>query len=162
MRSYEHPVVARIRPQVEQTLADFGYELVVLRLTGRPGRQTLTVIIDKPGGVTIADCEAMAARISLMLDIEDPIQGSYNLIVSSPGVDRPLTRDEDLMRFEGKLARVRFTNEAGRRQTLIGRLGEVQEGRLALGTDTGTVAVPLEAIETANLVYAWEGEETGR
>jgi ribosome maturation factor RimP len=159
MRTSEHPVVTRIRPEVEQTLADYGYELVQMKLGGRPGNQTLSIMIDKPGGVNSDDCSGAARRISLLLDMLDPLQGSYQLIVSSPGVDRPLTSDADFARFAGQPARVRFTNDERKRETLRGTLSGVEDGRVLLDTEQGRVEIALDDVEAANLVYDWEGEE---
>jgi len=80
---------------------------------GRKGH--LCLYIDKPGGVTISDCEALSRDLSDLLDAYDPIPQSYILEVSSPGVERPLTRESDFQRFQGEMVKV-YTPGAGCRK----------------------------------------------
>ncbi len=154
----QHPVAEKIQPEIEQMLADYGYELVQIKLGGRPAHQTLTIVIDKPDGVDSNDCQYVSQRLSLLLDMLDPIESSYNLIVSSPGIERPLVKDDDFERFAGELARVRFVSKNGKRQTVVGRLAGTAEGEITLETSEGRVDIALADIETANLIYDWEKE----
>jgi len=148
---------ARLEPEIATTLDSFGYELVQLKFGGRVGNQTLTVVMDKPGGVTSADCQYMASRLSVLLDALDPIEARYTLVVSSPGVNRPLTKDADFERFEGSRARVRFATAEGRSRTVTGRLAGVQEGQTSVVLEDGsTCLVPLAEVETANILYDWD------
>lgn len=93
---------------VEPPLAHMGYALVRVQLQGSGKMQTLQVMAertdDKP--MTVDDCEAISKQLSAILDVEDPIGGAYQLEVSSPGIDRPLTRTADFNRFAGHLALV--------------------------------------------------------
>jgi ribosome maturation factor RimP len=155
----KHPVVERVEPEVERTLRDFGYELVQLKFGGPPGNQTLSVYLDKPGGVTTGDCQYMAERLSVLLDVLDPISSSYHLLISSPGVDRPLTRDIDFERFAGKHAAVTFRDAAGQRATVRGRLQGLAEGQVVLEVGGETQRVPAEAVEQAHLVFKWDDED---
>jgi len=155
----KHPVVERIEGEVEQTLRDFGYELVLMKFGGPPGNQTLSLYIDKPGGLTTADCQYMAERISVLLDLLDPVPGGYHLMISSPGVNRPLTRDEDFDRFAGRKAAVTIRDEAGKRATIRGKLTGVVEGQVVLENETGTKQLPLDTVEQAHLVHEWGDEE---
>jgi ribosome maturation factor RimP len=151
-----HPVVEALEPEVSKTLAAFGYELVLMKFGGPTQNQMLTVFMDKPGGVTSADCQYMAERLSVLLDLLDPVPGRYHLMVSSPGVNRPLTRDEDFDRFVGQGAAVTHRDAEGKRATWRGKLLGTQEGQVLLETETGLQHVALEQVETAHLVHDWE------
>lgn len=159
-RPSRHPVVERLEGEVEQTLRDFGYELVLMKFGGPPGNQTLSVYIDKPGGVTTADCQYMTERLSVLLDLLDPIPGSYHLMVSSPGVNRPLTRDEDFNRFAGRKAAVTYRNTEGKRATVRGKLHGLSEGQVLVEGETGLQQLPVDTVEQAQLIYDWDDEES--
>ncbi|MEA3402199.1 MAG: ribosome maturation factor RimP [Armatimonadota bacterium] len=159
MNIRKHPVVRKIEAEVEQTVGDFGYELVQLKYGGEAGGKTLSILIDRPKGVSAEDCCDMSRRLSMLLDTLDPIPSSYTLIVSSPGLDRPLTRDSDLERFEGEMAAVRHPTGDGGWRTDTGVLRGVQDGEVIMDVDGETLRVPLAEIEEAHLVYDWDAEE---
>ncbi len=93
----------RVAGIIEPTLQSMGLRLVRVKFTGG----TLQIMAERPDGtMTVDDCAALSRAVSPVLDVEDPIQGSYNLEVSSPGIDRPLVRLEDFERWAGHLARV--------------------------------------------------------
>jgi len=156
----KHPVIEATEAEVERTLGDFGYELVQMKFGGPPGNQTLSIYMDKPGGVASNDCQYMAERLSVLLDVLDPVQSSYHLLVSSPGVNRPLTRDADFTRFTGKKAALTTRDAEGQRVTVRGRLQGVAEGRVVLETGAQTTGVPLDEVEQAHLVHEWPDEGT--
>jgi ribosome maturation factor RimP len=120
----------------------------------------LTIVIDKPGGVTADDCAQMSKRLNLLLDVLDPIPGSYQLAVSSPGVERPLTKSSDFERFAGRQAAVRFVGESGRPRTVTGELRGLREGHVLLQVDGGELSIPEAEIESAHLTFSWEGVDT--
>jgi len=93
----------RVADVIEPTLQSMGLRLVRVKFTGG----TLQIMAERPDGtMTVDDCAALSRAVSPVLDVEDAIQGSYNLEVSSPGIDRPLVRLEDFERWAGHLARV--------------------------------------------------------
>ncbi len=93
----------RVAGIIEPTLQSMGLRLVRVKFTGG----TLQIMAERPDGtMTVDDCAALSRAVSPVLDVEDPIQGSYNLEVSSPGIDRPLVRLEDFERWAGHLARI--------------------------------------------------------
>ena len=94
----------------------------------------------------------MAEQLSLLLDAIDPLEGSYHLVVSSPGVERPLLRDGDFDRFAGRQAAVTDVGEAGK-QTREGALLGLADGCVLLETEQGVVRIPVETIESAHLLY---------
>ena len=159
MRIRKHPVVRKIEAEVEQTLEDFGYELVQIKYGGEAGGRTLSILIDREGGVTADDCGEMSRRLSMLLDTLDPIPGSYTLIVSSPGLDRPLTRDSDFDRFAGEKAAIRHCTQEGTRRTDTGLLRGLEDGAVTIEADCETLRIPLAEIEEAHLVYDWEAED---
>jgi ribosome maturation factor RimP len=149
-----------IRRLLDPVLADLGLELVELEFK-REGRDwCLRLFIDKPGGVTLDDCAALSREFGSVLEIEDLIETSYRLEVSSPGIDRPLHRPEDYRRFAGERVKVKTIDRMdpdGRghsRKTFTGRLLGL-EGEairiLQLDKPGGEVLLPLTAIAKANL-----------
>ncbi|HWN40687.1 MAG TPA: ribosome maturation factor RimP [Thermoanaerobaculia bacterium] len=115
--------IAELQPELEQIAAANGCELVHVELKGG----VLRLILDKPEGVTLADCEVVAKQSSAYLDVADFGKSRYVLEVSSPGLDRELYKPADVERFLGKLARVAIIDpENGKKRTVIGRLQELQ------------------------------------
>lgn len=97
----------RIGALVAPVAVSLGLELVDVEFTSEHGRRVLRIYIDKPGGVTVDDCERVSKELGTILDVDDPIPQSYNLEVSSPGLDRPLKTEKDFTRFTGKRARIK-------------------------------------------------------
>jgi ribosome maturation factor RimP len=115
--------IAELQPELEQIATANGCELVHVELKGG----VLRLILDKPEGVTLADCEVVAKQSSAYLDVADFGKSRYVLEVSSPGLDRELYKPADVERFLGKLARVAIIDpENGKKRTVIGRLHELQ------------------------------------
>jgi ribosome maturation factor RimP len=132
-------------------LQALGYELVDLEAhTGSKG--LLRIYIDQETGINLDDCEFVSRQLGAVLDVEDPISGPYELEVSSPGIDRPLTRLADFERFAGFEAKLEtaLPLEGQRRWKgcLLGLDGET----VRLKTKTGEVALPFAAIQKAKLV----------
>ena len=159
MKQKSDPALEQFGPELIQTIETFGYELVQLKLSGRSGARTLTVLIDKPGGVTADDCRYLAKRLSVLLDALDPLEGRYTLMVSSPGINRPLTRDEDFQRFAGENVALRWGPFDSRARSVRGRLQGVENDCAVIQTDVETVNVPLAEIEAANILYDWERDD---
>ena len=151
-------IEASVHGGIEELLEKHGYELVDVKYSAGRRRASLTVFIDRPDGVTTQDCEAMSKQIGLVLDALDPIQPRYDLIVSSPGIERPLTKPEHYERFKGRLAAVRVAEPDGRRRTLQGRLAGCQEDDILLEVDGEAVTVPIACVEQAHLVFDWDEE----
>ena len=148
--SLEARIAASIAPAIEH----MGYELVRVLILGRE-RPTVQVMADRSDGaqISVEDCERISHAVSALLDVDDPIPGAWNLEVSSAGIDRPLTRVKDWVRFAGHQARVELlTPQDGRRRftgTIIG--ADEHEARVRL--DTGEdVTLPLSNLRRAKLV----------
>lgn len=146
---------------IEPLLMREGYELVELEVA--PGRVRL--FIDKPGGVTLDDCASVSEAVSAMLDVEDPIEASYELEVSSPGLDRPLRKLQDFQRFVGQRARIKTfgpIEDAGNRKVFDGRLAGVDGESIRIDVDGTVFAVPHERVAKANIVYEFEETPRGK
>jgi len=137
---------------LEPTVERLGYELVDLeaRLGGKGG--LVRVFIDKPGGIDLDDCETVSRAVSALLDVEDPVPGNYNLEVSSPGLDRKLTKVEHFQRFAGEIVKVqtRFPIEGRRR--FRGTLVSSDEENIVVEVDGESHSLPLKTIDNARLV----------
>jgi ribosome maturation factor RimP len=145
-------LLRRIEDIVAPTIVGMGYELV--RVTLSKGGGTLQIMIEPADGraMDVEGCATVARALSAVLDVEDPIPSSYALEVSSPGIDRPLTRPKDYARWAGHLARLETAEPVeGRRRfkgTLLGLEGDVVKLRLDDGQET---EVPLSAVTRAKL-----------
>jgi ribosome maturation factor RimP len=137
---------------IEPTIERLGYELTDLevRLSGEGGLLRLT--IDKPDGIDLDDCEKVSHAVSALLDVEDPVPGNYSLEVSSPGLDRKLTKVEHFQRFEGETLKVtmRFPIEGRRR--FRGTLVSSDDENIVVEVDGESHSLPLTMIDTARLV----------
>ncbi len=138
-----------IAPLVEK----MGYEYwgLVCRLGTRRG--TVCVYIDHPGGISHEDCAAVSEQVSGLLDVEDPIQMTYRLEVSSPGLDRLLLRPEHFRRYQESAVSVRLRWPLQGRRSLEGRIGEVTDADVQIQEDAESFVVPYHAIAQARLHY---------
>jgi ribosome maturation factor RimP len=144
----------RIRELILPTLSFLGYELYDLTVAGTGSNTTLRVRIDRPEGVTLADCERVSKSLSALLDQADPFPTHYELEVSSPGAERPLRNLEEYRRFIGRRANVRY-RVGDSEQVAEGRLTAVSDDMIELQLGEAkhlrTVAVPLSDIVSARL-----------
>ncbi len=144
---------AKITGLAEEIGAALGMEIVLVEIKGEGGHSIVRTYIDKPGGVTLEDCERFSKRFSVALDVEDWIPFHYILEVSSPGVNRPLVKESDFRRFCGRNAKVRTRLPIAGQRNFKGRIADVTEGRLELEVAPGKqVEIALTDIEKANLL----------
>jgi ribosome maturation factor RimP len=135
---------------LEPAVAALGFELADLDAHfGRRG--LLRLYIDRPGGVTLDDCQRVSEQIGALLDVEDPLPGSYVLEVSSPGLDRRLRTLEHFERFKGDQARIELRDALEGRRRFTGRLVGVEGGAVLLEVDGETWRLPLDDIAVARL-----------
>lgn len=136
-----------VQALIEPTLVGMGYELVALE---RVGRGLLRLFIDKPGGIQIDDCVRVSNQLTRLFTVENV---DYDrLEVSSPGLDRPLVKEADFVRFAGEQAQVKLRLPMDGRRKYVGQLVGVQDGAVQMRTEQGEVAIPMSEIESARLV----------
>jgi ribosome maturation factor RimP len=136
-----------------------GYEIVRLRLMGGVSRR-LQIMAERPDGtMDVADCAKLSRAISAVLDAADPIAGEYLLEVSTPGIDRPLTRLKDFEAYEGYEARLELDRTAEGRKRFRGQLAGVEDGNVGINLEDeveATAYVPFAWIIDAKLVLTDE------
>ncbi len=146
----------RLAEIVSPVIADLGFELVRIRLMS--GKQTtLQIMADKPdGGIEVDDCAEISNAVSASLDVEDPILDAYALEVSSPGIDRPLTRMKDFEMFEGYEAKLETTELIDGRRRFKGELAGVEGDEVLInipeGDETITIGLQFDWLSDAKLV----------
>ena len=141
----------------ERAARGTGIEVAEVQLRGAGKARLLRVYIDKPGGITHADCELISGRLGRLLDEEDAVPGdSYTLEVSSPGVERKLSQPRDFQRVVGQKIRLAVRDPIEGQTRLEGKLALFAEGILHLEVAPGDrVQVPLEQVQKANLKFEW-------
>lgn len=152
-------VATKVAELAEPLMAQLGLELVDIEYKREGRDMVLRLFIDRDGGVTLDDCADVSRELSELLDVEDLIHGHYSLEVSSPGLNRPLKKEQDYVRYSGRLVRVKtfelLHDEAGNpRKTFLGQLLGCSEGVVRLRLTEGqTASIPLIKIAKANLEF---------
>lgn len=153
------PVVDRIREAVSPILWTLGLELVEIVCVGQGPRSVVRVFIDKPGGVTVDDCERAHFALGPALDVADPFPHAYTLEVSSPGLDRPFKRIQDYQRAVGKLVSIKLKEPLAGQWRVVGTLIGVEDETLTLSMKesptTGTITLQVDKIAEARLFVKW-------
>ena len=147
---------ARVAHIIEPIANDLGYDLVRVKISGLNG-MTVQIMAERPEGkMTVEDCETLSRNISPALDVADPINREYHLEISSPGIDRPLTRTKDFELWSGHEAKVEMEQAVDGRKRFRGILLGVKEGeagiKLADTPGMDEVWLPIEMIGEARLV----------
>lgn len=146
----------RLAAIVAPTLEGMGFELVRLRLMGGR-RSTLQIMAERPeGGIEVADCARISRAVSAVLDVEDPISGEYVLEVSSPGIDRPLTRLKDFARYADYEVRLETSELIDGRRRFRGVLHGVEGNDVLIEIPEGTVGLEFDWLTDAKLVLTDE------
>ncbi|ADC89801.1 protein of unknown function DUF150 [Thermocrinis albus DSM 14484] len=152
MQINEKAIVERVKELVTPLVKKMGYRLFDVEFKPERG-WVLRIILDKEGGITIGDCEEVSRKVSALLDVEDIIPFSYMLEVSSPGLNRELTKPEHFEFFEGRLVRVILRQPVEGRREIKGYIRGVTEGVLKLEEkdSRNILHVPLSHVARANL-----------
>jgi ribosome maturation factor RimP len=138
---------------IEPTIVGLGYELsdIEVKLNEKDGM--VRIFIDKrPDGIGMEDCEVVTRQVSALLDVEDPIPGNYTLEVSSPGLDRRLTKLEHFERFMNEVVRVKLRFPLDGRRNYRGTLKSASSENIEIEVDGEMFELPLATIESARLV----------
>ncbi len=149
-------IVQQVESLIEPILEEMGYELVGVEYVSSFGRWILRLFVDKEGGVTIGDCARISEELGDLIDVKEFIRHKYSLEVSSPGLDRPLKKEKDLVRALGKRVQVRLAVPLEGRRNFTGRLLRCGEGILHLEVDGREVALSWPDVTKANLIYEFK------
>ena len=141
----------KVRELVEPPIHRLGFDLVAVDFGTDRGRAVLRLSVDGPKGIGADDCAAITFRVSPLLDEADPIEGSYTLEVSSPGIDRPVQRIEDFQRLIGFKAKFRLY-EGHPRRRYTGKIASVDGLQVVVNVDGTEHRIDYDSIERAHLV----------
>ncbi len=146
----------RLAEIVTPTIEGLGFELVRLRLMGGQYK-TLQIMADRPdGGIVVADCGRISTAVSAVLDVEDPIDETFTLEVSSPGLDRPLTRLKDFDTWEGYEAKIETSEMIDGQRRFKGVLAGTDGDEVLINIEAGTVGLKFDWLSDAKLVLSDE------
>lgn len=146
--------LATVTKLIEPEVKALGFDLVRVAMTGGQSDPTLQVMAERPDTrqLNLDDCQSISRRLSDLFDTQDPIEGSYRLEVSSPGIDRPLTRKSDFADWAGHEARIRFDQPIDGAKQVSGILEGTSGDIIRIATTKGVREVPFEAIASAKLL----------
>ncbi len=145
-------VVAAVWELAEPICRVEGMELIHVEYQREVGGRILRLYVDKPGGVNLADCSIISSQLGDILDLKLETGEAYTLEVSSPGLDRPLSRLSDFEKFTGKLANIKIARPINGQKKFKGILSGIMESNIQLKTEKETVAIPYQDIIKARLV----------
>jgi ribosome maturation factor RimP len=139
---------------IERVAAREGLELVHWETVGPRNHFVLRIFIDKPGGVTLGDCERVSNQVGTLFDVEDLIPNPYTLEVSSPGIERGLYKPADYERFTGSRVKLRTAQPIDGQRNFKGVLLGINGDIVSLEADAaGRIDIPFEQIAKANIEY---------
>lgn len=141
-----------LRRLLEPAIERLGYELsdLEMKLGGKAG--VVRIFIDHSDGIGLEDCEKVSMAVSALLDVEDPLPGHYSLEVSSPGLDRKLTKVEHFQRFAGKTVKVQMRFPMAGRKRFRGTLVSSDDANIVVKVDGESHSLPVATIDTVRLV----------
>ncbi len=128
-------IIAQVEDFIVPLLADMGVELVDIEFRREGHGWVLRIYIDRSGGVTLEDCAKVSREVSSYLEVEDPVEHAYHLEVSSPGLERPLKKEKDFIRFSGRMARIKLREKRNDQRVFIGRLQGMENEEVLLEID---------------------------
>jgi ribosome maturation factor RimP len=146
-------LTSRINAIIEPTVIDMGFDLVCTQIKGAD-RIQLQIMAERSDGtgMDVADCARLSRAIAALLDVEDPITKAYTLEVSSPGIDRPLIKLNDFVRFVGFDVRVESDHPVDGRRRFKGPIRAVRDELVAIETEDGEFEIPYDHIARAKLL----------
>ena len=160
----QESVAERARQLLEPVLARDGFDLVEVEWQREGGSWVLRLYVDKGAGIGIDDCQAVSRLVETILDVEDFIEPTYSLEVSSPGVDRPMRKPEDFQRFAGQRAKVKAFGPIpsapglAPRKQWSGTLRGFRDGAVEIEVDGKLHRIPADRVAKANLEYDLEAD----
>lgn len=144
-------LLAAIQEFADPLVADMGMELVEVQYRREGHGWVLRFFIDKEGGITIDDCAAVSRQISAYLEVEDLVSHAYHLEVSSPGLERPLKKRTDYLRYVDRLVRIKLREPLGEQRVLVGALLGLEGDVVLLALEGETIRIEMENIAKARL-----------
>ncbi len=144
-------IITAVESFARPVLDDMGLELVEVQFRRESAGWLLRLFIDREGGVNVDDCASISRQISAYLEVEDLIEHAYNLEVSSPGLERPLKKKEDFVRFVGRKARIKLKEPIDGQRVFFGLLGLVDGNIIMLDVDGQQMEIDLNAVARARL-----------
>ena len=143
----------RVETIIRPILHNMGFDLVRVRISGA-GQRTLQIMAERldDSTMTVEDCATISRSVSALLDVEDPIKGSYSLEVSSPGLDRPLTRPQDYTRFAGLEVKIELRHRIDGHRRIRGRIAGIEDDQVQLDVKDTRIAILYTDIERAKLI----------
>lgn len=145
------PIEQKVEALVTPVIQELGLELVDVEYIKEGAHWYLRLYIDKEAGIDLDDCSNVSHAVSELLDKNDPISQAYMLEVSSPGLERPIKKDEDFVRFHGKLVHIRTKEPFQGYQEFTGYLAGLENEAIILEYEKEKVILPRNIIEKANL-----------
>lgn len=138
---------------LEPVISAMGYEMLGIEHLPKGHGSLVRIYIDNEAGITVADCEKVSHQVTGILDVNDPIKGSYDLEVSSPGLDRPLFTLDHFSRFKGHMVQVRLRSKMDGRRNFTGQIEGVDKDKVTLKEQDQIYSIPVDLIEKAHLVH---------
>ena len=154
-------VVGEVERIAEDIIRHEELELVAVEYRRESTGWVLRVYIDKDGGVSIGDCKTISRQLADILDAKDVVPYSYRLEVSSPGLNRPLTKEKDFMKYKGETVKLKTLRPINNRRNFKGYLVDFKENSIFLDMDGQSFSIPFCNIEKANLEYNFKKGKQG-
>jgi len=154
MEEREKEIVEKVKELLQPILEEGNFELVDIEFVREPVGWVLRIYADRPeGGITISDCQWISERIGTVLDVEDVIPHSYNLEVSSPGLDRPLKSQKDFERHKGIVVKIKTTEPLGNQRNFKGEVVSTSKEGVTIHdvSRNAEVEIPYEKIKSARV-----------
>ncbi|MSR14953.1 MAG: ribosome maturation factor RimP [Gammaproteobacteria bacterium] len=148
-----------LEPLISPTVSGLGYELLGIERQRLPQGLLLRLYIDGPEGITLHDCERVTKQVRDLFEVDNLVRGEYLLEVSSPGLDRPLFKQEHYRRFCGATVQLRLRLPVAGRRRLQGVLTQVDDTQVVLVFENENFTVPLSAIDRARVVPEWPDKQ---
>lgn len=145
-------VISVVRELAEPICNVEGMDLIHVEYQRETGGRVLRLYVDKPGGITLGDCSAVSSQLGDILDLKLETVDAYTLEVSSPGMDRPVSRLSDFEKFKGELAKIKIARPINGQKNFKGILSGVTDSNILLKTEKESVTIPFQDIIKARLV----------
>ncbi|MFQ3361980.1 MAG: ribosome maturation factor RimP [Woeseiaceae bacterium] len=144
---------------IEPTVNKIGYELTDLEMKWNGENNLIRLFIDRPEGIGLEDCETVSQQVGMLMDIEEPIKDDYVLEVSSPGLDRRLTKTEHYLKFLGDEVRVKLTIPQDGRRNFKGNLLTANEDFIEVKVDGEVYKISIDTIDFTRLVPVFKNKK---